>query len=400
MPPAAGVAAALVPALLSLVLFDRPALALEFPPATGVGVFETPGAAAKRLSVFAGYAFGTDSNYDLAPSESEESSSFSQTSAGAVLTGGNALWGMRLSYKGHQDKYSDPDESYLRQNQAALDVGRHTEKLHLGLRAKYAALEDPVDIEDVNRINRQRFACAPQIALTTGRTEFAFGYTLNTLRYDEVPTLDHDENAFGGEFRWWMAETSQIFLHFETGSVDYETDYRADFDHMRFYGGWRLDVPDRAGLDIGVGYQKLDEFAGYPDLSSTGLFAVARLGIVGSRGTSRLEIAYGTSDEQSATSYYKRVSKIEVRYRRQTGPRINWAGAVRREKADFEEPVDDPVTSLSRVIVDAEINLEVGSISGLHGRAFGRLEYVSRSGDSADHEYARLRILGGIGVVY
>ena len=400
MPPAAGVAAALVPALLSLVLFDRPALALEFPPATGVSVFETPGAADKRLSVFAGYAFGTDSNYDLAPSGSEESSSFSQASAGAVLTGGNALWGMKLSYRGRQDNYSDPDESYLRQNEAALDVGRHTEKLHLGLRAKYAALEDPVDIDLPDRINRTKLAYAPEIALTTGRSEFALGYTLNTVRYDESPTLDYDENAFGGEFRWWMAETSQIFLHFDTGSVDYETDDRVDFDHMRFYGGWRLDVPDRAGLDVSLGYQKLDGFYGSPDFSATGLFAMARLGLVGSGGTSRLEIAYGTSDEQSATSLYKSVSKIEVRYRRQSGPRINWAGAVRREKADFEEPKDDPVTSLSRVILDAEVNLEVGSLSGLHGLAFARLEYESRSGDSAEHEFTRLRILGGIKVVY
>jgi hypothetical protein len=130
---------------------------------------------------------------------------------------------------------------------------------------------------------------------------------------------------------------------------------------------------------------------------------MARLGLVGSRGTSRLEIAYGTSDEQSATSCYKSVSKVEVRYRRQTGPRINWAGALRHEKADFEEPVDDPVTSvtsLSRIVLDAEVNLDVGSLSGLHGRAFARLEYVSRSGDSVEHEFARLRILGGIGVVY
>ncbi len=402
MAPAAGVAAALVTALLSLVLFDRPALALEFPPATGVSVLETPGEADKRLSVFAGYAFGTDSNYDLAPSGSEQSSSFSQASAGAVLTGGNALWGMKLSYRGRQDSYSDQDESYLRQNEAALDVGRHTEKLHLGLRAKYAALEDPVevDIDLTNRINRTKLAYAPEIALTTGRSEFALGYTLNTVRYDESPALDYDESALGGEFRWWMAETSQLFLHFDTGSVDYQADYRGDFDHMRFYAGCRLDVPDRAGLDVSLGYQKLDEFYDRPDLSSTGLYAMARLGIVGSRGTSRLEIAYGTSDEQSATSYYKNVSKMEVRYRRQSGPRINWAGAVRREKADFEEPNSNPVTSLSRMILDAEINLDVGSRSGLHGRAFARLEYESRSGDSVEHEFARLRILGGIGVVY
>ena len=400
MPPAAGVAAALVPALLSLVIFDRPALALEFPPATGVSVLGTPGEADKRLSVFAGYAFGTDSNYNLAPSGSEQSSSFSQASAGAVLTGGNALWGMKLSYRGRQDDYSDLGESYLRQNEAALDVGRHTEKLHLGLRAKYEALEDPVDIDLSDRINRTKLAYAPEIALTTGRSEFALGYTLNTVRYDEVPALDHDENAFGGEFRWWMAETSQIFLHFDTGSVDYRTDRRVDFDHMRFYGGCRLDVPDRVGLDVSLGYQKLDGFHDNPDLSATALYAVARLGIIGSGGTSRLEIAYGTAGEQSATSLYKSVSKMEVRYRRQTGPRINWAGAVRREKADFERPVDDPVTSLSRMILDAEVSLEVGSLNGLHGRAFAKLEYESRTGDSAEHEFARLRILGGIGIVY
>lgn len=390
-----------VAALAPAFLCARPARALEFPPATGVGVFETRDSDDKRLSVSAGYAFGSDSNYRLEPADKERDANFYETTAGLVLNGGNALWDMQLSYKARQDRYTDTDENFFRDNQAALTVGKYTEKLQFGLRAKYAALEDPVVIEDLDRsFARTQVAYAPQIAFGSGKTEFGIGYTVSTMRYDELTYLDHDQEALEIEGRWWRAETNQIFVHCDLGSVNYLGDDHPDFDYTRFYGGWRLDVPERLGLDIGVGFQQLSDFDKFPTLSSEGLFAMARAGLVGSGGTSRLEFAFGMSDEQSATSAYKSVSTVEVRYRRQANRRINWAVAARREAADFDVPITNLVSSLSRMMADAEINVDVGSLSGAHGRIFASVEYQSRSGNLAAYEYARLRLLGGLGIVF
>lgn len=393
--------AAVVAAAFPAFLCARPARALEFPAATGVGVFETREPSDKRLSVSAGYAFGKDSNYKLQPSDKETDQTFYEGVAGLVLNGGNALWNMRLSYQARHDRYPDAGMSVFRENRAALTVGKYTEKLQFGLRAKYAALEDPVVIEDLDRsFGRTQVAYAPQIAFCSGRTELGLGYRANTLRYDEFPNLDHDETAYTAEVRWWMAESKQVFLRRDAGSVDYLGGIHPDFKYVRLYGGYRLDVPERAGLDIGVGRQELRDFDRRPGLSSERLFAVVRVGLIGSRGTSRLEVAYGMSDEQSATSAYKSVSTVELRYRRQANRRINWAAAVRREAADFEVPVTNPVSSLSRIMADAEINVDVGSLSGWHGRIFAKVEYESRDGNSTAYRYARLRILGGFAVVF
>jgi hypothetical protein len=74
--------------------------------------------------------------------------------------------------------------------------------------------------------------------------------------------------------------------------------------------------------------------------------------------------------------------------------------SVGGENSTFVVPDAGSPDSLSLMLVDVGLQLEIGSPNKTHGRAFLTLEQEMRTGSSSSFEYDRIRLLLGVALVY
>jgi hypothetical protein len=382
--------------------------AFEVPTASGLSLFDGPGDR-KRLTLFLGAGYGTDSNFRLAPpgDPEEESSALLAVVGGVGLEGGNYHRKLEARYQAKIDRYLEPGEDVVREHRLVGGLGSYSERLQFSLRGRYARLVDPVDIVELGpggRLNREEVTYVPELSVSSGRTELGFGYSSTTWVHDEATRLDHEDAAWSAELRWWRSEVTQLFLHGHFGSVDYDEAVKPGFAYRRYYAGLRRESPGRMGVELGAGVQSLDDFESPVAGPASDFYYLLRLGFTPEAGTSKLEVASALVDEASARSAYKSRAFVTVSYSRAVNRRFTWELSGRCESLDLTAPEADTPDSLLRWTVEGGLSLDVGALERFHGRFYVTASYDHRERtggvDTDAFDYDRLRLVGGFALVY
>jgi len=382
-----------------------PALGLDVPPIGGIGA---PGGDAKRISVFAGVSSGWDSN--VPRSEDADGDTFMQTLAGLGLQFGNGRSKFELRYQARQETFSSLSTYDLSENVflAGLDVG--AEKLRLSLRGEFAELADPVDLETLTLplLERTRTAWAPELSLEMGKVELGVGYSSKSVAYDDpaFADLDFTESALSAELRFGgRGKPSRFYMHWDSGQMDYTEDTNSDFSFQRLYLGWRGErgasgEGPALALELGAGASTVDDFSLAPSLSEQGLFALLRTTFLFGGGRSSLMLACTSGPEAAATADYKDVLRAMVRLSRMANRRWGWSVGARIENAEFANPDPSSPESLSLLVAEAGLQIEIGSPQKTHGRFYVLFSSESRTGNTAAFDYDRTRFLAGFALVH
>lgn len=191
-----------------------PASALDAPSITGIGIPSTPGGGDKRLSIFLGVAYGTDSNPRFEENPTEQD--VIEAVGGFVYNGGNAHRKIQLAYQGRMDQYTTASGLDQSEHAAFLEAGTQSEALKMGFKSKFTTQNQPRDLTmystNVTDISWNEFGVAPYIALGTGRTEISAEYVYESLDYASsgLSRSDLTDIAISGELRWWSSETKLV----------------------------------------------------------------------------------------------------------------------------------------------------------------------------------------------
>lgn len=351
----------------------------------------------KRLSVFAGAAWGTDSNPRRAEDPSEiKSESVTEYTAALVLQGGNDRRSYKLAYQGRFDVLESLD---FEEHSATAMLATHSEKLNLNLRGKLALLADPTDPDLAitgDLVRRFVRKLSPDVSINFGRLEIAGGYLYNSIIFEgDFSWLDYEETCVFGEMRWWRGESAQFFLRNDLGSAE----GRFDFEYERLCAGWRSESPRKSAVELGLGMQSLHDFSGGAAADETRFFGQLRTTRILSGGRASLDFVCANTSEPSASSAYKNVLAVQVRYRRTSSRRFGWGIGLLADRSEMISPDAGTPDEFLRLIGELQIGLDIGSLSGTRGRIYASVAYESRDADGSQFDYDRLRFLAGVALV-
>jgi hypothetical protein len=383
-------------ATVCALLLSSAAGAFELPPVGGIDVV---GRDEKLVQFEFGAFLGVDTNVFRAPDATKESDSFLRLLGGASFTKGNDRRKLDVRFQAHADKYFDLSQYDLQETIALLGVQVDTNSVLASLRAEYAMLADPTDIELTDLAERTRMTILPNVDIRFGETlELALGYAIKSTDYDgALNHLDYDEGSLMAEFRWGRREGGrQLFVHFDTGEFEYGPGIRDgdDFEFDRFYAGLRTET-SRSTHELAVGTSSVDVMT----LPGSELYATYRSTFRLNESRSLLlGVAHGP--EAAAGAEHKVATRILASYRQQINTRWRWSLNVGHESAELMTPDPGFPTDLSRLTIDAGASMDVGSPDGLRGRAYGTFGYENRGGPDASFDYGRLRVLLGLSLVY
>jgi len=398
-PDAARALKALASAAICAAFLSTAAAAFELPALGGIGPV---GSDEKLVKLELGALYGTDDNVTRAPDATKQSDSFQRFHGGLVLTRGSERKRLDLQLHMRNDKYSELSGYDIEETRALFGLQADTKSIALSLRAGYAMLTDPTDIEITHLLDRTRMSLLPGIDLRLGGAlELSCGYSLVSSEY-EAPYdyLNYDETVLGAELRLGRRKGGrQLFFHFDSGDFEYGPGIRDDDDFTfdRMYGGIRTEV-SRSSHEFAVGTSNVETSAVpegeiYVTYRSTFQLNKTRSLLVG--------VAYGP--EAAAGAEYKVATRFLASYRHQMNTRWRFSLGVGYESSEFVEPLTVPLpypSELNRITVDAGTAVEIGTPELLHGRLYLTVGYESRGGSDASVEYGRMRATGGLSLIY
>jgi len=379
-----------------VLLFSSAAGAFELPTVGGIDVV---GRDEKLVEFEFGAFFGVDTNVSRAPDGAEQSDSFLRLLGGAAFTRGNERRRLDVRLQAHADKYSDLSEYDLTETRALLGLQIDTNSVLASLRAEYAMLADPTDIEFTDLLERKWTSMVPNVDIRLGEAlELAIGYSVRSTAYEGAyDYLDYDESSFAAEIRWGKREGGrQVFVHFDKGECDYGPGIRDndDFEFNKIYAGIRTET-SRSMHELAVGTSNVD----VPTLPESEIYATYRSTFrLNESRTLLLGVARGP--EASAGAKQKVATRVLASYRQQINTRWRWSLNIGNESAELVTPDPGFPADLSRLTIDAGAAMDVGSSDGLRGRAYATFGYETRSGSEASFDYGRLRVLVGLSLVY
>ena len=274
-----------------------------------------------------------------------------------------------------------------------------TNSVLASLRAEYAILADPTDIELTDLAERTRMTILPNVDVRLGETmELALGYAIKSTDYDgALSYLDYDEGALTAEFRLGRREGGrQLFVHFDSGEFEYGPGIRddRDFEFDRFYGGLRTET-SRSTHELAVGTSSVD----VTTLPGSELYATYRSTFRLNESRTLL-VGVARGPEAAAGAEHKVATRLLASYRQQVNTRWRWSVDLGHESAELMTPDPGYPTDLSRLTIDAGAAMDVGSPDRMRGRAYATFGYETRSGPDASFDYGRLRVLLGLALVY
>ncbi len=379
-----------------VLLLSSAAGAFELPP---VGGIDAVGREEKLVNVEFGVFYGTDTNVSRAPGGAELDDSFIRLLGGVAFATGNERRRFDLRIQATTDTYSELSQFDLEEVKVLLGLQSDMSTILMSLRAEYAMLADPTDIEFTDLLERTRMSLMPNLDIRLGKKlELSVGYSLKSSDYEGLfDYLDYDQTALVTEVRLGKSEGGrQVFAHFDKGEFKYGPGVRDDDDFKfdRVYGGLRTEA-SRSAHELAVGMNNLD--AG--TLPESEIYVTYRSTFqLGETRALLLGVARGP--EAAANADYKVSTRILASYRHEVNTRWGWSIKVGNEMADFvnQDPAYPP--DLSRLTVTAGVAAGVGSPDRMRGRLYLNAGYEKRDGPTGAYDYARVRMTAGLSLLY
>ena len=350
----------------------------------------------KPVSIFAGVAFGSDSNV-LRASTGAESDTVTQILAGVAFTAGRQRGKVDFRAQYRYDAHAKLSHLNFGETRLTLAALTGTDKFRFRFSGAHETLVDPTDFVTVELLERTRTTYAPSLDLGFGAVGLGVTYSGKILDYKEATydRLDLDEEVWSTELRWKLRQTRRLFAHFELGDINYPDTPLRNFELQRYYLGFRMESRRKAGIEVGLGADAVDK----PGVTAE-LFALLRGTVVLRGGRSTLDAALTRGTEAAADADFKIATRFMVRYMHEVNRRSDWMVALSTENNDIMNPTTTS-SPLMHVSADAGLNIELGSDGGkLHGRFYVTLRHEARTAPAPEDEYTRFRVLAGLALVH